>query len=82
MVIKALTPGYGAQIYQIGGSPPSELSGWGQPVATIADGGETETVALPGRAAQSFLIWITKMPGAEDDPGRYQMEISDVRLLK
>jgi eukaryotic-like serine/threonine-protein kinase len=82
MVIKALTPGYGAQIYQIGGSPPSELSGWGQPVATIADGGETETVALPGRAAQSFLIWITKMPAAEDDPGRYQMEISDVRLLK
>ena len=82
MVIKALTPGYGAQIYQVGGSPPSELSGWGQPVATIADGGDTETVPLPGRAAQSFLIWITKMPPAEDDPGRYQMEISDVRLLK
>jgi serine/threonine-protein kinase len=82
MVIRALTPGYDAQIYQVGGSPPTELSGWGQPVATISDGGDSETVALPGRAAQSFLIWITKLPAAKDDPGRYQMEISDVRLLK
>ena len=37
---------------------------------------------LPGEAAQSFLIWITKAPPAKDDPGRYQMEISDVRLLQ
>jgi len=82
MVIRALTPGYDAQIYQFGGSPPTELSGWGQPVASISDGGESETIALPGRAAQSFLIWITKLPAAKDDPGRYQMEISDVRLVK
>jgi hypothetical protein len=39
-------------------------------------------VTLPGKAAQSFLIWITKAPTAEDDPGRYQMEISDVQLFK
>jgi eukaryotic-like serine/threonine-protein kinase len=82
MVIKTLTPGYDAEIYEVDGSPPSELSGWGQPVATISDGGDSETVSLPGKAAQSFLIWITKAPPAEDDPGRYQMEISDVRLLK
>ena len=82
MVIRAPTSGYDAQIYEFGGSPPTDLSGWGQPVATISDGGENETVALPGRAAQSFLIWITKLPSAKDDPGRYQMEISDVRLLK
>jgi hypothetical protein len=66
----------------VNGSPPSSLSGWGQPVATISDGGDSETVSLPGRAARSFLIWITKAPVAEDDPSRYQMEISDVRLLK
>ena len=82
MVIRSPTSGYDAQIYEFGGSPPTELSGWGQPVAAISDGGESETVALPGRAAQSFLIWITKLPSAKDDPGRYQMEISDVRLLK
>jgi predicted PhzF superfamily epimerase YddE/YHI9 len=64
------------------GSPPTELSGWGQPVAQISNGGEHETVGLPGMAAQSYLIWITTLPHAEDDPGRYQMEISDVRLLR
>jgi hypothetical protein len=82
MVIRALTPGYDAQIYQFGGSPPSDLSGWGQPVASVSNGGESESVALPGKPAQSFLIWITKAPSAKDDPGRYQMEISDVRLTK
>jgi hypothetical protein len=81
MVIRSLTPGYDAQIYEVSGPPPTELSGWGRPVATISDGGESETASLPGRAAQSFLIWITKAPQAQDDPGRYQMEISDVRLL-
>jgi len=82
MMIRSLTPGYDAEIYQATGSPPSELSGWGSPVATISDGSDSETVRLPGHAAQSFLIWITKAPPAQDDPGRYQMEISDVRLLK
>jgi eukaryotic-like serine/threonine-protein kinase len=82
MTIRALTPGYDAQIYAINGSPPTSLSGWGRPVARVSDGGDSETVTLPGRAAQSFLIWITKAPPAEDDPSRYQMEISDVRILK
>jgi hypothetical protein len=39
-------------------------------------------VTLPGKPAESFLVWITKAPPAKDDPGRYQMEISDVRILK
>jgi hypothetical protein len=51
-------------------------------VGTITNGGETESVNLQGKPAESFLIWITKAPTASDDPGRYQMEISDVRLLK
>jgi eukaryotic-like serine/threonine-protein kinase len=82
MVIRALTPGYDAQIYEVTGSPPSALSGWGRSVARITDGGDRETVTLPGKTAQSFLIWITKAPVAMDDPGRYQMEISDVQLFK
>ncbi len=80
MQIRSPTPGWDASIYEFSGPPPSELSGWGQPVATVSDGGGNETIRLPGRAAQSFLIWITKPPHAKDDPGRYQMEISDVRL--
>jgi hypothetical protein len=39
-------------------------------------------VRLPAKPAQSVLIWITKAPPAKDDPGRYQMEISDVQLFK
>jgi serine/threonine-protein kinase len=82
MVIRSLTPGYEGEIYQADGPPPSEFSAWGQPVATISDGKDSETVNLPDRPAEAFLIWITKAPPAEDDPGRYQMEISDVRLGK
>jgi serine/threonine protein kinase len=82
MVIRALTSGYDAQIYETAGVQPSALSEWGQPVATISDGGDSETVRLPGKPAESFLVWITKAPPAQDDPGRYQMEISDVRILK
>ena len=82
MVVRSPTPGYDAQIYETSGSPPSDLSSWGQPVATISNGGGNETFALQGKPAKSFLIWITKLPSAADDPGRYQMEISDVRLVK
>jgi serine/threonine protein kinase len=82
MAIRALTPGYDAEIYEVNGSPPSSLSSWGRPVAAIRDGKDSETVALPGKPAKSFLIWITKAPPAKDDPGRYQMEISDVRIFK
>jgi serine/threonine-protein kinase len=80
--IRSLTPGWDASIYEFNGSPPSSLSGWGQPVASSSNGGERETIALPGKAARSFLIWITKVPQAKDDPSRFQMEISDVRLFK
>ncbi len=82
MLIRSPTSGYDAEIYEADGSPPSSLSGWGQPVATITNGGATETIGLPGSVAKSFLIWITKLPQAQDDPGKFQMEISDVRLTK
>jgi serine/threonine protein kinase len=80
--IRSPSSGWSAEIYETDGSPPSDLDAWGQPVATVDDGGPNQTVHLPGRSAQSLLIWITKPPEANDDPGRYQMEISDVRLLK
>jgi eukaryotic-like serine/threonine-protein kinase len=82
IVIRALTPGYDAEIYKASSPPPDSLSDWGQPVATISDGGDTERVTLPGRPARSVLVWITKAPTANDDPGRYQMEISDVQLFR
>ena len=80
--IKSPTTGYDAQIYESSSAPPSSLADWGQPVASISNGGGTETVGLPGKTAKSYLIWITKLPQAKDAPGQYQMEISDVRLFK
>ena len=53
----------------------------GQPVATITNGGATETIGLPGSPAESFPS-VTKLPQAQDHPGKLQMEISDVRLTK
>ena len=82
IVIRSPHQGYDAEIYESAGSPPSSLSDWGQPVATLANGGATETIRLPGKSAKSFLIWITRLPQAKDDPGQFQMEISDVRLTK
>jgi eukaryotic-like serine/threonine-protein kinase len=82
MDIRSPTPGWDAEIYEASGSPPSSLSDWGQPVARVVNGGGRETVSLPGKPSQSFLIWIIKPPEAADDPGRYQMEISDVRILE
>src|SRR6476646_1184648 len=80
MEIRSPTSGWDAQIYEVSSSPPNTLSGWGQPVATVRNGGGNETVNLPGKPDRSYLIWITKPPEAKDDPGRFQMEISDVRL--
>jgi hypothetical protein len=79
--IRTETPGWDAEIYEASGAPPDSLEGWGAPVATVKNGGGNEPVRLPARSAQSFLIWITKAPAARDDPDRFQMEISDVRLL-
>jgi hypothetical protein len=80
--IRSPSSGWSAEIYEAEGSPPSDLDDWGRPLATVNDGGTVESVNLPARSAQSFLIWITQPPEANDDPGRYQMEISDVRLLR
>jgi hypothetical protein len=63
--------------------PADELEGWGEPIASITDGGNRETVRLPSVApAAAFLIWITKLPASNEQSGRYQMEISNIRLIE
>jgi serine/threonine-protein kinase len=79
MEIRSPVSGWEAEIYQTERAPPEDLSGWGTPVARISDGSTKQTVTLPGKPAQSFLIWITKP--VRDDTGEFKMEISDVRLL-
>ncbi len=79
--IRAASAGWDAEIYTAPGDPPTSLREWGSPVSTINDGGTRETVDLNGEPIRSLLIWITRAPPSSEQQGRFQMQISDVRLL-
>jgi serine/threonine protein kinase len=80
--IRASASGWDAEIYATAGEPPVDLEGWGSPVGTVSDGGTRETVELSGASGRYFLIWITKPPESQEQLGRFQMQISDVRLVQ
>ena len=62
--------------------PPEELDGWGEPVGEVTDAATTQEVDLNLAApAKYFLIWFNKAAPARDQEGRFQVEISDVKLL-
>ena len=79
--IRAASAGWDAEIYTAPDQPPEDLVAWGPPVSTINDGGTRETVDLNGEPIRSLLIWITRAPPSSEQQGRFQMQISDVRLL-
>jgi tRNA A-37 threonylcarbamoyl transferase component Bud32 len=82
LVIRSETPGWDAEIYATASGPPEDLSGWGDPVGEIADAGVDEEAELNVKAAAKyFLIWFNKAAPARDQAGRYQVEISDVKLI-
>jgi serine/threonine-protein kinase len=81
MDIRAATGGWDAEIYATEGDPPSDLAAWGPPVGTVTGGGTRESIPLDSGPATSFLIWITKPPESGEQPGRFQMQISDVRVV-
>ena len=81
MEIRAASPGWDAEIYATDSEPPDELQDWGAPIGAVTDGGNRETVQLAGGPARYLLIWITKPPESQEQQGRYQMQISDVRVL-
>ncbi|MGZ5333898.1 MAG: protein kinase domain-containing protein [Solirubrobacterales bacterium] len=79
--VRSAAGGWDAEIYTSPGPPAEDLDGWGAPAATIADGGTKASAVLGGEPVKSVLIWITRLPESEEQPGRYQMQISDIRLL-
>jgi len=82
MIVRSPTPGYDAEVFAAPAGPPSDLSGWGEPVGEVSDAASTEEIDL--RVAQPstyFLLWLTKASEARDQPGRYQVEVSDIKLL-
>jgi serine/threonine-protein kinase len=83
MVIKTPTPGWDAQIYAVASGPPEEVSEWGEPVGEVVDAKSTEEVDLHlASPAKYFLIWFNRAAPARDQEGRYQVEISDVKLIE
>jgi eukaryotic-like serine/threonine-protein kinase len=83
MIVRTPTPGWDAQIFATSESPPEKLEEWGEPVAEVTGAKKTEEIALDvTKPAQHFLIWFTKASPARDQEGRYQVEISDVKLVE
>jgi serine/threonine-protein kinase len=83
MKIVTPTPGWDAQIYAAASGPPEEIEEWGEAIGEVKDAGKENEVQLHlGQAAKYFLLWFTKAAPANDQDGRYQVEISDVKLFE
>jgi eukaryotic-like serine/threonine-protein kinase len=84
MVIRTPGPGWNAQIYAVEGDPPAALSEWGEPIGEITNATENEEVELllGDQTASNFLLWFTKAASARDQEGRYQVEISEIKLVE
>jgi serine/threonine-protein kinase len=82
IVVRSPTPGWDAQIFAAASGPPEELSEWGEPVGEVSEAEETEEIELHLAApAKYFLIWFNKAAPARDQEGRYEVEVSDVKLI-
>jgi serine/threonine-protein kinase len=82
MIVDTPTPGWDAEIFASASGPPEEVTEWGEPVGEVSDAKGVEEVELHlGSPAKYFLIWFKKAAPARDQEGRYQVEISDVKLV-
>jgi eukaryotic-like serine/threonine-protein kinase len=83
MTIQSPTPGWDAQIFAAAAGPPEGIEDWGEPIGEVEDAGKSNEVQLHlGKAAKYFLVWFTKASPASDQEGRFQVEISDVKLFE
>ncbi len=83
MIVRTPTPGWDAQIFAAASGPPEDLQGWNEPVGIAVDASPREEIdlAVPS-PARYFLIWFNKASEARDQAGRFQIEVSDVELLR
>jgi tRNA A-37 threonylcarbamoyl transferase component Bud32 len=82
MIIRTPSPGWDAEIFASPSGPPEEVTEWGEPVGEVTEAEKVEEVELHlGSPAKYFLIWFNKAAPARDQDGRYQVEISDVKLV-
>jgi serine/threonine-protein kinase len=82
MIVRTPTPGWDAQVFAAPAGPPSDLSGWDEPIGEVSEAEGTQEIDLDVRQPSTyFLLWFTKASPARDQEGRYQIEISDIKLL-
>ena len=82
MIVRTPTDGWDAEVFAAPAGPPSDLSGWGEPVGYVTDASTTQEIELTvAKPSTYFLLWFTKASEARDQAGRYQVEVSDVKLL-
>ncbi|HET9163145.1 MAG TPA: protein kinase [Solirubrobacterales bacterium] len=82
MIVRTPTPGWNAQVFAAPAGPPSGLSGWDEPVGEIEAASSLQEISLDVREPSTyFLLWFTKASPARDQEGRFQVEISDIKLL-
>jgi tRNA A-37 threonylcarbamoyl transferase component Bud32 len=82
MIVRTPTAGWNAQVFAAPAGPPSDLSGWDEPVGEVEDASTAQEISLDvNQPSTYFLLWFTKASPALDQEGRYQIEISDIKLL-
>jgi serine/threonine-protein kinase len=83
MIVRTPTTGWDAQVFAAADGPPAEVSEWGEPVGIAVDASSVEEIDLTVPApSRYFLLWFNKASEARDQAGRYQIEISDIELLR
>jgi tRNA A-37 threonylcarbamoyl transferase component Bud32 len=83
MQVRTPTPGWDAQVFAAPEGPPEDLSEWGEPVGIAVDASGTEEIDLTvSTPAKYFLLWFNKASEANDQYGGFQVEISDIKLLR
>jgi eukaryotic-like serine/threonine-protein kinase len=82
MIVRTSATGWDGEVYAAASGPPEELSDWGEPVGSVSDASALEEIALSvPQPSRYFLLWFTKAAESRDQPGRYQVEVSDIKLL-
>jgi eukaryotic-like serine/threonine-protein kinase len=82
MEVRSQAGGWDGQVFAASSGPPEDIEGWGQPVGEVSNADTRQTIDLRvSRPSQYFLLWFTKAAAATDQEGRYQVSISDIKLI-